>query len=323
MSAEPLFHALTFDEWKNVTRILNYSEVKVLYYLLSQNPLGRNRIDCRVRTVAEEMGLSIGAVSKALKKLEAKGLIDEVTITRAEINIRPRLISDRAKEYLKKHDPNSEYLEPLVVSPSEQEVSPSEHPLYIKEFSRGNKEGGKDTTTATTENPTVQNSCFEEEQPEILDSMQEQDSDPHKKEDPSEEFNSAGDCKELLKEIDKVARDWKLRPWMASPTEFKPEIVKAVWQANPDHYSLRGTQTPNLNHIANTLRKLDGQLKQANATSIRAYRSLCDHWVTAQALTNPEVQVAFVAAAAISERQSEELKRQRRVNEMLEALEGL
>lgn len=114
------FHCLTVEEWAKITSILTYSETKVLYYLLSQNPMGDRSIDCRVRTIAEVMKISVGSVSSALKQLEAKGLIESMQIVRAEITIKPLLMSKNAEDYVAKQRGK-------VVQPTEQQVQPTEH----------------------------------------------------------------------------------------------------------------------------------------------------------------------------------------------------
>ena len=124
MSEEPLYHCLSLEEWVKVTSALSYSEVKVLYYLLCQNPMGDRQIDCRVRTVAKVMNMSTGAVSTAIKQLEAKGLIESVEIVRAEITIKPRLISAQAQKLLDKQQSKRASND---VQPTEHDVQPTEH----------------------------------------------------------------------------------------------------------------------------------------------------------------------------------------------------
>lgn len=73
--AREKFHCLSIEEWAKITSILTYSETKVFYYLLSQNPMGDRTIDCRVRTIASVMGISVGSVSSALDQLKVKKLL--------------------------------------------------------------------------------------------------------------------------------------------------------------------------------------------------------------------------------------------------------
>lgn len=102
---------------------------------------------------------------------------------------------------------------------------------------------------------------------------------------------------QILKEIERIVYDWRLRPWMESPNTFKPEIVQAVWQCNTQWYSLEDSKTPNLKKIGDRLRKLDGQLKKLDSGAIQAHSELQNYWTTAQAITNPEIEQAFHQAA--------------------------
>lgn len=102
---------------------------------------------------------------------------------------------------------------------------------------------------------------------------------------------------QILKEIERIAYDWRKRPWMERPNTFKPEIVQAVWQCNTQWYSLEGSKTPNLKKIGDRLRKLDGQLKKLDSGAIEAYFELQNYWTTAQAITNPEIEQGFNQAA--------------------------
>lgn len=123
-------------------------------------------------------------------------------------------------------------------------------------------------------------------------------------------FSAAADP-EILKEIERIAHNWKLRPWRETAQRFKPDMIRAVWQCNPGYYSLQGTRTPNQHHILKALQLLERQLKSLDAAAINAYYELKRYWQTAQALANPNVQHAFVAAAAQSKEQVEAMERQR------------
>lgn len=101
----------------------------------------------------------------------------------------------------------------------------------------------------------------------------------------------------VLKEIERIVYDWRLRPWMKSPNTFKPEVVQSVWQCNTQWYSLESSKTPNLKKIGDRLRRLDGQLKKLDSDAIQAYSELQNYWSTAQAITNPEIEQAFNQAA--------------------------
>lgn len=308
--------------------------------------MGDRVVDCRVRTVAEELGISIGAVSNALKGLEKKQLIGEITITRAVFSVKPRFISDKAKEYLRKHNPNSEYLEHEIVQRNEQSVQQNEQAVQRSEQNVRQSEQshiyGTRTRSKTLNdlNQTLDDTVAppaptaEPVEAEVLEQPKEQPAHqelPHEEthqEQPcvieskdlvcasetkasgGEDFSAAANA-EILRDIERIAHNWRLRPWMADASKFKPEMVKAVWQCNPVYYSFEGTKTPNQTHIIKALKLRDNQLKSLDLAAINAYHELHQWWSSAQALANPHVQHAFVAAAAQSKEQVEEMERQR------------
>jgi hypothetical protein len=83
----PLFYQLTNEEWVETVRNLTGAEIKVLYYLRSLDPFGDRLLDCSVTQTGEKLGLSKGAVSKALKKLDSFNLID-VELTNVKVRIK-------------------------------------------------------------------------------------------------------------------------------------------------------------------------------------------------------------------------------------------
>ena len=135
-------------------------------------------------------------------------------------------------------------------------------------------------------------------------------------------FSAAANVK-FLEEIERIAYDWKKRPWMASATKFKSEMIKAVWQCNPTYYSIRGTQTPNQQHIVKALKLRDQQLQSLDELAVNAYHELNRWWNTAKALANPHVQHAFVAAANQSKEQVQELEKQRKSQQIFDAIKDL
>lgn len=138
-----------------------------------------------------------------------------------------------------------------------------------------------------------------------------------------EEESSAAPDAEILKQVERVAHNWRLRPWRVSAQHFKPEMIRAVWQCNPGYYSLQGTQTPNQHHILKTLQLLERQLKSLDAAAVNAYHELMRYWQTAEVLANPQVQDAFVAVAAQSKERQKQAEWKTRAKEMQKALEDL
>ncbi len=83
---KPLFYPLTHEEvldLKNLTGV----EIKVFLYVRTLDPFGDRNLEYSVTAVAQELDLSKGAVSKALKSLDAKGFI-HVELTRVKIRIK-------------------------------------------------------------------------------------------------------------------------------------------------------------------------------------------------------------------------------------------
>ena len=83
-----LFYQLTHNEWLETVKELTGAEIKVLYYIRSLDPFGNCKHEYSVTQMAEDLRLSKGAVSKALKKLEQVGEID-IELVRVKIQIRP------------------------------------------------------------------------------------------------------------------------------------------------------------------------------------------------------------------------------------------
>ncbi len=81
-----LFYQLTNQEWIETVKDLTGAEIKVLYYVRSLDPFGDRELDYSVTQMALQLGLSKGAVSKALKRLDQMDLID-VELVRVTVRI--------------------------------------------------------------------------------------------------------------------------------------------------------------------------------------------------------------------------------------------
>ncbi len=88
-----LFYQLTHSEWLKTVKDLTGAEIKVLYYIRSLDPFGNCKHEYSVTQMASDLGLSKGAVSKALKKLEQVDEID-IELVRVKIQIKPSCNSD-------------------------------------------------------------------------------------------------------------------------------------------------------------------------------------------------------------------------------------
>ena len=72
----PLFYQLTHKEWLETVKDLTGAEIKVLYYIRLLDPFGDRNLEYSVTQMAAELGLSKGAVSKVIGKLEQKKLVE-------------------------------------------------------------------------------------------------------------------------------------------------------------------------------------------------------------------------------------------------------
>ena len=66
---------LSPEEWLKACNQLNYSEIKVLFYLRTLNPSGTIQ-SVTVTEIGKELNLHKGTVSRALKSLKLKGWIE-------------------------------------------------------------------------------------------------------------------------------------------------------------------------------------------------------------------------------------------------------
>jgi hypothetical protein len=108
------------------------------------------------------------------------------------------------------------------------------------------------------------------------------------------------DDRSLKRFIDRIAYNWKERPWLKSPWEFKAEMIQAVWKSNPKWYCLDGSSIPNLKKITSRLRSLEAKLKGLGQVALEAYQELDNYWRTAMALVDPEVENALHFSSTVS-----------------------
>lgn len=125
----PLFYQLTNKEWLLTVKDLTGAEIKVLYHLRSLDPFGERELDYSVTQMALQLGLSKGAVSKALKKLDQLNLICvELVRVKVRIKTNKNSITEFPKEnsvsYRKHELPigNSNFLEETEVSSGKQQL---------------------------------------------------------------------------------------------------------------------------------------------------------------------------------------------------------
>ena len=82
----PLHLRLTHSEWVGTVKGLTGAEIKVLFYCKTLDPFADRNIEYSVTTIANDLSLGKGTVSKALKRLDSLSLLD-AEITRAKIRV--------------------------------------------------------------------------------------------------------------------------------------------------------------------------------------------------------------------------------------------
>ena len=80
------FYPLEHEEWLQVSKDLNLSELNVLYYIRTLDPYG-NGIKVSANAIALKLGINRSTASRALKSLDAKGYID-LEIVMANVSIK-------------------------------------------------------------------------------------------------------------------------------------------------------------------------------------------------------------------------------------------
>ncbi len=80
------FYPLEHEEWLEVSKELNLSELNVLYYIRTLDPYG-NGIKVSANAIALKLGINRSTASRALKSLDAKGYID-LEIVMANVSIK-------------------------------------------------------------------------------------------------------------------------------------------------------------------------------------------------------------------------------------------
>lgn len=119
------FFPLTCTDWVNMTRNLTPSQLKVLYYVRALAGPYERKLKLKINDIADELGLNRSTVSRCLKKLDEKGLID---IELIEINSTIKMPAYDWK--------TSTYApcDRTIASPDQTIASPDQtiaHPIYI------------------------------------------------------------------------------------------------------------------------------------------------------------------------------------------------
>jgi DNA-binding MarR family transcriptional regulator len=91
----PLHLRLTHTDWVECFTELNKAELGVLFYIRTLDPYGDRELDVRSEVVAEVLGLHRSSVSRALKTLANKNLIN-LEITSAKVTSKARSLKTTA-----------------------------------------------------------------------------------------------------------------------------------------------------------------------------------------------------------------------------------
>jgi DNA-binding FadR family transcriptional regulator len=98
------FYKLENEEWRIACKFLRPTELLILYHLRTLDPFGESEIELGVSSLARELGVSKGAVSKALRSLAEKGWID---LELNNVNVRLKSFPHENTVSTRKH-PNEE-----------------------------------------------------------------------------------------------------------------------------------------------------------------------------------------------------------------------
>ncbi len=103
-SKAPPFHALTAAEWLQVTQILTFSEVRVLYYLQTLCPYGDNQLELNLTKDANTLGIGKSTLAAALHSLAEHRYL-EISQSRPSYKVRPCLVSPIARKAKNQQQP--------------------------------------------------------------------------------------------------------------------------------------------------------------------------------------------------------------------------
>lgn len=70
------FYPLNNQEWERAWQELKPAEIRILYHLRTLDPWGERELELGVSSLARDLGIAKGTVSKALRSLAEKGWID-------------------------------------------------------------------------------------------------------------------------------------------------------------------------------------------------------------------------------------------------------
>ena len=141
-----LHYRLTNEEWTEIIKILNLSELKVLYYLRTLDPFGDRFQDARTKNIAAEVGISQRSVQRAVLKLQDLGFID-LEITEFKFRFKSRH-EDRLATLMSppRHPDRDRDTDVAIASP----VSPPRHPCRDRSSEPSPGKGSRSPQTIHT-----------------------------------------------------------------------------------------------------------------------------------------------------------------------------
>lgn len=141
-----LHYRLTHEEWTEIIKILNLSELKVLYYLRTLDPFGDRFQDARTKNIAASVGISQRSVQRAVLRLQDLGLID-LEITEFKFRFKSRHEDRLATPMsLPRHPDRDRDTDVAIASP----VSPPRHPCRDRSSEPSLDKGSRSLQTIHT-----------------------------------------------------------------------------------------------------------------------------------------------------------------------------
>lgn len=146
----PLHLRLTPEDWEECCKMLNPAEIKVFIWIRASDPYGDRELKFSCSKLGEKLGLHKSSVSRALKSLDVKGLIEidfeDVRVTQKVSNRRLTLLCKEENGNEQEHERENESVAPVQrglhlrnvgcadatqVVPMQRELSPRNDGIYI------------------------------------------------------------------------------------------------------------------------------------------------------------------------------------------------
>lgn len=113
----PLHLRLTAKDWEECCKMLNYAEMKVFIWIRASDPYGNRELKFSCSKLGEKLGLHKSSVSRALKTLDSKQLIEidfeDVRVTQKVSNRRLTLLCKEENESEQEQEEEIENVAPM------------------------------------------------------------------------------------------------------------------------------------------------------------------------------------------------------------------